>query len=98
MQFILVLLLSFLVLQNAVADEAITAEQQALLKVDRHLADLASLIEAAEQSADPDSRIQFRYDWLRRDIAQVRKGVQVHVHKPLADKQANAPLHDDYRR
>ena len=98
MQLILVLLLSFLAVQNAVADEAITAEQHALLKVDRHLADLESLIEAAEQSADPDSRIQFRYDWLRRDIAQVRKGVQAHVHKPLADTQANAPLHDDYRR
>jgi RAQPRD family integrative conjugative element protein len=98
MQLILVLLLSFLVLQNAVADEAITVEQQALLKIYRHLTDLEPLIEAAEQSANPDSRIQFRYDWLRRDIAQVRKGVQAHVHKPLADKQANAPLHDDYRR
>ena len=98
MQLILILLLSFLLGQNALADEATTSEHQALLKIDRHLADLESLIDAAEQSADPGARIRFRYDWLQRDIAQIRKGVQLYVHKPLADKQANAPLHDDYRR
>ena len=98
MQLIPVLFLSFLIGQDALADHASTNEHQALLKIDRHLADLDSLIDAAEQSADPDARIRFRYDWLRRDIAQVRKGVQVTIYKPLADKQANAPLHDDYRR
>ena len=98
MQLIPILLLSFLLGQNAVADHAATSEHQALLKIDRHLADLESLIDAAEQSADPGARIRFRYDWLRRDIAQVRKGVQMTIYNPLADKQANAPLHDDYRR
>lgn len=98
MQLVPILLLSFLFWQDAVADSAMSSEQQALLKIDRHLADLESLIDAAEQSADPDARIRFRYDWLRRDIAQVRKGVQVTIYKPLADKQASAPLHGDYRR
>jgi RAQPRD family integrative conjugative element protein len=92
------LLLSLLLCQDVVADEAVTAEHQALLKVDRHLAELVTLIEAAEQSADPDARIRFRYDWLRRDIAKVRKGVQAHIHRPLAEKLANAELHGDYRR
>ena len=98
MQLIPILLLSFLLGPNAAADHATTSEHQALLKIDRHLADLESLIAAAEQSADPDARIRFRYDWLRLDVAQVRKGVQVYVYKPHADKRANAPLHDDYRR
>ena len=92
------LFFSVLLWQNLAADEAITSEHQALLKIDRHLAELAALIEAAEQSADPDARIQFRYDWLRRDVGQVRKGVQAHIHRPLAESQANAPLHNDYRR
>jgi len=92
------ILLSILLCQGAVADNTPSGEQRALLKIDQHLAELATLIEAAEQSADPDARIRFRYDWLRRDIATVRKGVQAHIHRPLAEKLANAELHGDYRR
>ena len=92
------LLLSLLLWQSATADETARNEHQALLKIDRHLAELVMLIEEAELAADPDSRIRFRYDWLRRDIARVRKGVQAHIHRPLADKQANAALQGDYRR
>jgi len=92
------LLLSLLFCQGAFASDASTTEQQALLEIDQHLAELVTLIEAAEQSADPDARIRFRYDWLRRDIATVRKGVQAHIHRPLAEKLANAELHGDYRR
>ena len=92
------LLLSLLLCQGAAADDTLSGERRALLKIDRHLADLMTLVEAAEQSADPDDRIRFRYDWLRRDIAKVRKGVQAHIHRPLAEKLANAELHGDYRR
>ena len=92
------LIISLLLCQDAIADDTPTGEHRALLKIDRHLAELVTLIEAAEQSADPDARIRFRYDWLRRDIATVRKGVQAHIHRPLAEKLANAELHGDYRR
>lgn len=98
MKLVSVLLISFLVWQQATADDASASENARLLKVDRHLAELDELIEAAEQSVDADARIRFRYDWLRRDIAQVRRGVQVHIHQPLTMKQANAPLQGDYRR
>jgi len=98
MRLVPLILLSLFVWQDALGDEEVSAEHQALLKIDRHLAELTPLIKAAEQSADPDSRIRFRYDWLQRDIATVRKGVQAEIHKSLAQKLANAPLHDDYRR
>ena len=98
MKLLPLLLLSVLVCQDAAADDTLSDEHRALLKIDRHLAELVTLIEAAEHSADPDARIQFRYDWLRRDIATVRKGVQAHIHRPLAEKLANAELHGDYRR
>ena len=92
------LILSFLLCQDVVADEAATAEHRALIKIDQHLAELVTLIETAELSAGPDDRIRFRYDWLRRDIAKVRKGVQAHIHRPLVENLANAELHGDYRR
>lgn len=92
------LLVSLLLGQAAVADASLSSEQQALLKIDAQLAALTTLIETAEQSADPDARIRFRYDWLRRDIAKVRNGVQAHIHRPLVEKQAIADLHGDYRR
>jgi RAQPRD family integrative conjugative element protein len=98
MKLLPLLLLSVLLCQHAVADDTLSDEHRALLKIDRHLAELVTLIEAAEQSADPDARIRFRYDWFRRDIAKVRKGVQAHIHRPLAEKLANAELHGDYRR
>ena len=98
MPLLSLLLLSLMFSQNAIADDALSSEHRALLKIDQHLAELVTLIEVAEQSADPDARIRFRYDWLRRDIAKVRNGVQAHIHRPLAEKLANAELHGDYRR
>ena len=92
------LLISLLLCHDTVADDTLSGEHRALLKIDRHLADLVMLVQAAEQSADPDARIRFRYDWLRRDIAKVRNGVQAHIHRPLAEKLANAELDGDYRR
>ena len=98
MKFLPLFALAVLLCQDAAADDRPSDEHRALLKIDRHLAEVVTLIEAAEQSADPDARIRFRYDWLRRDIATVRKGVQAHIHRPLAEKLANAELHGDYRR
>ena len=98
MQFKTLLLLSLLICQDVVADDTANDEYQALQKIDRHLSELALLIDEAELSADPDRRIRFRYDWLRRDIARVRNGVQAHIHRPLAEKQANAALQGDYQR
>ena len=84
--------------QGAAADDTTTGEYAALLRIDRQLAELTPLIEAAEQAADPDARVRFRFDWLRRDIATIRRGVQAQLHSPLAEQQANAPLHSDYQR
>lgn len=98
MQLLPLLLFTLLLGQSAAADEPTKDENQALLKVDRHLSELASLIDEAELAADPDNRIRFRYDWLRRDIARVRNGVQAHIHRPLATKQANVALQGDYQR
>ncbi len=98
MQILYVLILSLLLAQPATANDQATTERQALLQIDRHLVELESLIETAEATADPDTRIRFRYDWLRDDIAHLRRGVQAHIHQPLATKRATTPLRRDYRR
>ena len=89
---------SLLLLQSVAADEPGKSEHQALLKIDHQLSELTELIDEAELSADPDNRIRFRYDWLRRDIARVRRGVQAHIHRPLAEKRASLPVQGDYQR
>ena len=47
------------------------AEREALARLIHELESLESLIERAESEADPDARVNLRYDWLRADIARV---------------------------
>ena len=98
MRLLSVFIVSLLLWQSAAAEDTAKNETNALLKIDRHLSELALLIDEAELAADPDNRIRFRYDWLRRDIARVRNGVQAHIHRPHAAKQASADLLGDYQR
>lgn len=98
MHVLALLFVSLLLSQGTVADDVRPNEQQALLEIDGHLAELAVLIEAAESSADPDARIRFRYDWLRRDVATVRAGVQAHIHRPLTEQRSRTELLGDYQR
>ena len=49
------------------------------------------------QAAQADG-IQFRYDWLRRDLARVRHGVRQHIDPSLANPRRDAAIRADYRR
>ena len=59
---------------------------------------LESLIKSAEANAEQDSRIRFRYDWLREDLKQIRNGIQSHIDSPRAQPRSFPPLRGDYRR
>ena len=78
----------------AVAD----AEREALAKIIHELNALESLIKRAEVNADQDSRIRFRYDWLRQDLKQIEDGIQSHIDSPRAQPRSFPPLRGDYRR
>lgn len=74
------------------------AEREALAKITHELNTLEPLINRAEANTDKDSRIRFRYDWLRQDLKQIRDGIESHIDSPRAQPRAFPPLRGDYRR
>tara|TARA_R110001592_G_scaffold238751_1_gene498598 strand:- start:502 stop:804 length:303 start_codon:yes stop_codon:yes gene_type:complete len=94
--------LPFLLIIGLVATPAALAdadaEREALAKITHELNALEALINRAEASADKDSRIRFRYDWLRQDLKKIKDGVQSHIDSPRAQPRSFPPLRGDYRR
>lgn len=92
---------SFLIIGLVVTPAAFAdadAEREALAKVIHELNALDSLIKRAEANAEQDSRIRFRYDWLRQDLKQITDGIQSHIDSPRAQPRSFPPLRGDYRR
>ena len=74
------------------------AEREALAKIIHDLNTLEAAIKQAEANANPDTRIRFRYDWLRQDLKQIKDGIQSHIDSPRAQPRTFPPLRGDYRR
>jgi RAQPRD family integrative conjugative element protein len=74
------------------------AEREVLARIIHELELLEPLLTEAKAAADADARIHFRYDWLRKDLERVRRGIQEHIDAPRAEPRAVAPLRGDYRR
>lgn len=74
------------------------AEREALAKILHELNTLEPLIQRAEANAEQDSRIRFRYNWLRQDLKHIKDGVQSHIDSPRAQTRSFPPLRGDYRR
>ena len=74
------------------------AERETLARIAYELEALAPLIRAGESQANTDTRVRFRYDWLRQDLARVRLGIQEHIDAPRAEPRTFPPLRGDYRR
>ena len=92
---------TFLILGLCVAPAAFAdadAEREALAKIIHELNALETLINRAEVNADRDSRIRFRYDWLRQDLEQIKDGIQSHIDSPRAQPRSFPLLRGDYRR
>ncbi|NIB44045.1 conjugal transfer protein [Pseudomaricurvus alkylphenolicus] len=74
------------------------AERETLATLLHELQSLESLISKAEAQRHQDTRIQFRYDWLRQDIERIESGIQSHIDAPRSQPRRYAPLRGDYRR
>ncbi len=74
------------------------AEKTALNDLITEIKALNDLIERAEKEADETARIRFRYDWLRRDLKFVRRGIQDHLDAPTTQPRQFEPLQGDYRQ
>lgn len=93
--FYLGLVLANLFGSSAHADD--DAEREALAHLVHEIEVLQTLIDRAEQAADDDARVHFRYDWLRQDLERVRSGIQEHIDAPRNEPRAVKPLRGDYR-
>ncbi len=94
-------LLSFLLIESmapVIASADTGAERDALAKVIHDLNALEAAIKQAEANTNPDSRIRFRYDWLRQDLKQIKEGIQAQIDSPRAQPRSFPPLRGDYRR
>lgn len=92
---------TFLILSLVIAPVALAdadAEREALAQIIHELNALEPLIKQAETNADQDSRIRFRYDWLRQDLKQIKDGIDSHIDSPRAQPRTFPPLRGDYRR
>lgn len=76
----------------------IAGERAALARLDQELYALGPLIEMAEAQSDPDARIRFQYDWLRRDLDRIRLGIIEHLSAPRNQPRKIEPLRGDYRQ
>jgi len=92
---------TFLILGLSITPVAFSdagAEREALARIIYEINALDPLIKRAEANADQDSRIRFRYDWLRQDLKQIKDGIQSHIDSPRAQPRTFPPLRGDYRR
>ena len=74
------------------------AEREALARLIHEIEALDPLITRAESQASPDTRIRFRYDWLRQDFERIRVGIQEHIDAPRSEPRSFPPLRGDYRQ
>ena len=79
---------------NADAD----GEREVLARIAHEIETIQPLINQAESQANPDSRIRFKYDWLRQDLDRIQRGIQEHIDTPRAEPRTFLPLRGDYRR
>ena len=73
-------------------------EREALARLIHEIEALSPLIETAESQASPDTRIRFRYDWMREDLKRIRAGIQEHIDAPRTEPRMFPPLRGDYRQ
>ena len=90
-------IIGLLLLGNIVLADSV-AEREALARLINEIDAIESLIATAESQASPDTRIRFRYDWLRQDLERIRAGIREHIDAPRAEPRTFPPLRGDYRQ
>ena len=54
------------------------------------------LIDAAKTQANPNSRLKFRYDWLKQDIQNIQMGIAQKINKTRLVPQLYTPLKSNF--
>jgi RAQPRD family integrative conjugative element protein len=75
----------------------VDAEREQLANLSQELTYLRQQVMAASKKAPGASRVQFRYDWLDRDLELIQRGIQDHMDAPRQPRTV-IPLKGAYRR
>jgi len=75
----------------------IDAEKAKLAMIIHELEAITPLIEDAETLADKSDRIQFQYEWLLRDISNIKSAIQEHIDTPRIQPRNFPPIDNKYR-
>jgi RAQPRD family integrative conjugative element protein len=81
---------------SAHAGDADTEREQ-LARIASEIERVQVMVSEAAQTAPTGERVKFRYDWLLRDLGQLREGVTAHVDAPRQPRPV-PPLRGDYRQ
>lgn len=73
------------------------SERENLARVANEIERVQTMVAAAAQDAPTGQRVNFRYDWLQRDLEMVREAIQRHTDAPRQPRPA-PPLRGDYRQ
>ncbi len=76
-------------------DEELEREQ--LARIAHEISQLEAMVAAAAQNKPTGQRVQFRYQWLQRDLQLVREGITQHTDAPRQPRPV-PPLRGDYRQ
>lgn len=82
-------------MKPASADE--DSEREQLARISYELQRLQSMVDEAGRRAPTGQRISFRYEWLKRDLALVQRGVDDHLDAPRQPRVI-PPLRGEYRQ
>ena len=73
------------------------SERENLARIASEIERVQVMVSEAAQTAPTGERVKFRYDWLLRDLGQLREGITSHVDAPRQPRPV-PPLRGDYRQ
>ena len=102
----LIMVSAMLISSNAIADEIPVDETFADADMERkylsmlvnEIDGLEHLIKKSQLAVDKDERVQFQYQWLRRDLAIMKVGIENHIKAPRTTPRTVKALAGDYRK
>ena len=74
------------------------AERAALTRLVAEIERLEPLIARAESEHDRHDRVHFRYDWLRRDLVEVKSGIEAFLEDAEFTARTFEPLQGAYHQ
>lgn len=77
--------------------DKVDVERERLANLAQEVAYLRHQVADAARQAPGATRVQFRYDWLERDLELIQRGIQEHFDAPRQPRPV-APLKGSYRR